>query len=507
MCVLLFILAFNFNGYGQSSFSQRPDRSALRQERSVTSTKGAPPTVGTELLTGSASLDSFFVAYMATYHYPGLAACIIKNNRVAWQGYYGFANLARTIPITDSTIFMIASISKTFTCTALMQLYEAGRFQLDDSVNRYLPFPVRNPNHPSIPITFRMLLTHTSSIQDNWNAMTTVGGDYPMPLGTYLQKYLAPGGQYYSPGLSFYSYAPGTTWNYSNIGTSLCAYLVETISGIPFEQYCRDSIFVPLQMTSTAWFLSDLNTSLIARPYTYSYGSYIDNGLYGMPYYPAAQLRTTLASLARFLMANIDGGELGGARILDTATIGIMRTAYLTAVSWNYTFMEQGLLWEFTTDINGRPLWGKVGQFYGVSTSMFLLQSDGIGAIILANGTPSTDKDWDPGIRRLMAEADTLTVGVQRVCLPIPEDCRLLQNYPNPFNPSTTIRYELPHASRVSLKIYNVLGQEVATLVNETKPAGVYTAQFDAGSLASAVYFYRLQAGDFVSTKRMLVLK
>jgi hypothetical protein len=83
----------------------------------------------------------------------------------------------------------------------------------------------------------------------------------------------------------------------------------------------------------------------------------------------------------------------------------------------------------------------------------------------------------------------------------------LRQNYPNPFNPSTTIGYELPHASRVSLKIYNVLGQEVATLVNEEKPAGVHEVRFDGSGLSSGVYFYRLRAGDFVQSKKLVVLK
>jgi len=81
------------------------------------------------------------------------------------------------------------------------------------------------------------------------------------------------------------------------------------------------------------------------------------------------------------------------------------------------------------------------------------------------------------------------------------------QNFLNPFNPSTTIRYELSHASRVSLRVYDTLGQEVATLVNETKTAGVYNLEFDAGRLASGVYFYRIQAGDFVQTKKMILVK
>jgi hypothetical protein len=99
------------------------------------------------------------------------------------------------------------------------------------------------------------------------------------------------------------------------------------------------------------------------------------------------------------------------------------------------------------------------------------------------------------------------TTAVRELSADGPISFSLDQNYPNPFNPSTTIRYELPRSSWVSLHVYSVLGQDVAALVNETRPAGVFTERFDAANLASGVYYYRLQAGDFVSTRKMVVLK
>ncbi len=89
----------------------------------------------------------------------------------------------------------------------------------------------------------------------------------------------------------------------------------------------------------------------------------------------------------------------------------------------------------------------------------------------------------------------------------LPERFVLEQNYPNPFNPSTTIKFELPTASHVTLSVHDILGREVSVLVNERKNAGVYDVKFDGSSLASGVYFSRLQAGNFVETKKMLVVK
>jgi len=100
-----------------------------------------------------------------------------------------------------------------------------------------------------------------------------------------------------------------------------------------------------------------------------------------------------------------------------------------------------------------------------------------------------------------------LSVGIENDPLEIPTEFLLSQNYPNPFNPSTVISYQLVVGSHISLKIYDVLGNEVATLVNEEKPAGTYEMDFDASALSSGVYSYKIEAGDFVQTKKMILLR
>jgi hypothetical protein len=99
------------------------------------------------------------------------------------------------------------------------------------------------------------------------------------------------------------------------------------------------------------------------------------------------------------------------------------------------------------------------------------------------------------------------TTGVEQTTAVVPSQIQLLQNYPNPFNPSTQITYTLAKRSTVALIVYDLLGREVSTLVNEIKEAGTYTVTLNGAKLSSGVYFYRLQSGSFVQTKKMVLLK
>ncbi|MDZ4712411.1 MAG: T9SS type A sorting domain-containing protein, partial [bacterium] len=99
------------------------------------------------------------------------------------------------------------------------------------------------------------------------------------------------------------------------------------------------------------------------------------------------------------------------------------------------------------------------------------------------------------------------TTGISNLNLEIPDKYSLSQNYPNPFNPTTKINFSVPVNSLVKLKIYDVLGKEVMTLINEQKQAGNYAAEFNGANLSSGIYFFRMEAGEFVDVKRMVLVK
>ncbi|MCH7963038.1 MAG: T9SS type A sorting domain-containing protein [Bacteroidetes bacterium] len=115
---------------------------------------------------------------------------------------------------------------------------------------------------------------------------------------------------------------------------------------------------------------------------------------------------------------------------------------------------------------------------------------------------------WFAGEGFTLLKGNTeLVVDVEEIENDFITDFELNQNYPNPFNPTTTIKFQIPESSFITIKIYDVLGNEITTLINEEKPAGVYEVEFDASVYSSGVYFYNLQAGNFIDVKKMILLK
>jgi CubicO group peptidase (beta-lactamase class C family) len=325
---------------------------------------------------------------------PGLAAAVIKNGRIVCTAAAGLANIEESRPVTPDTLFLIASVSKTVTATALMQLYDERKLQLDDDINKYLPFKVRIPAAPSAPITFRQLLNHTSSIKDNTtyvncpgtcpygstiSPFVTRGADSPISLADLTKGYLTAGGAYYDQAKNFLPKAPGTVSDYSNMGIVLAGYLVEVISGMPFDEYCKINIFAPLSMPKTSWRLAGIDRSMLAEPYDKAASGYVPYGQFGEPDYPDGMLRTSVVELARFIIAYIQGGRYRGQRILKARTVKEMLRTQTSLDS------SQGLVWNRQA-INGRTVWGHDGDDNGAGTKMWLDPDRGTGVIIMTNG-------------------------------------------------------------------------------------------------------------------------
>ena len=334
----------------------------------------------------SVPLDEYIMDEMQAEHFPGVASVIVKNGEIVWLQCYGFADIENGITVTDSTQFLLASMSKLFTGTATMQLKEDGMLQLNNDINEYLPWPLNHPVQSTIPMTIQQLMTHTSSIKDNWSAMSNYYG-YPDPtisLEACMQDYFTVTGQNYNANQNFLSAPPGTVFNYSNMATALNGYITEIVSSMPFDDYCEEHIFEPLCMEKTAWHMADLDSNEVARPYSYSNGNFIANPHYGFADYPDGQLRSSITDLANYMIAFLNGGSLGSNAILSPSSVSEMWTQQIPSIE-----SKQGLNWykELLYHSGGETLlWGHNGGELGVSTDMYVDPESNIGLCVLSNG-------------------------------------------------------------------------------------------------------------------------
>lgn len=317
-----------------------------------------------------------------------ISFAVIKNDKLILSDALGYADRNRNIPASTDTRYLVASISKTITCVALLQLYEQNLFSLDDDINSFLPFAIRNPLYPNNKITFRMLLSHYSGISDvNQDKLDLYcyGYDCTMNLAEYFDNVFSPDGLYFST-QNFSKYKPGTKEDYSNLGMALVGYLVERISNQPFDTYCKDHIFMPLGMTKTEWRLADTPLNELAIPYSVEITN--SNPHFTFPDYPNGGLRTTAEDLSIFLRAIAMNGSFNGIQILKPTTIDIIKTLQFGSQKQALTF--------YYSAINGQSVIGHNGSEMGVTTEMYFEPVNKIGVIILNN-------DDDANLEKLLS--------------------------------------------------------------------------------------------------------
>ncbi|WP_375383279.1 serine hydrolase domain-containing protein [uncultured Sphingomonas sp.] len=319
-------------------------------------------------------LDGYMPYALRTADIPGAVVTIVKDGRVLTARGFGYADVGKRTPVDpERTMFRPGSVSKLVTWTAVMQLVDQRKLDLDADVNTYLDF--RIPPRDGKPITLRQIMTHTAGFEESGKGVVFFDPKGLQPLGQYLKAAL--------PERIF---EPGTTPAYSNYATALAGYIVQRVSGEPFNAYVEQHIFVPLGMTHSSFrqplppALRPLMATGYAKP-----GQVTPYELVGPA--PAGALASSGVDMARFMLAHLGNGQLGGARILSPATAQEMHDSPLAHVDLRSLIpplsrMELGF---FETNINGREVIGHLGDLEAFHTSLHLFTREGVGFYVSFN--------------------------------------------------------------------------------------------------------------------------
>jgi CubicO group peptidase (beta-lactamase class C family) len=350
----------------------------------------APPTLTPD------DLRAFFAPViakgMATHNLPGVTLAVVRvgtdaNNAMVFTQGYGYADLERGIAVdAAATLFDVGSVSKLFTFTAVMQLVEEGRLDLDADVNRYLRrFQV--PDTFSEPVTVAHLLTHTAGF-DEWDMGAAARtAEEVLPVCVYLARRLPPRVR-----------SPGEIIAYSNHGTALAGCLVAEVTGMPFAQAIEERILAPLGMARSTFLWPPELMADMAVGYRQANGTLQPMDIYYRHYGPAGELKTTAADMARFMLAHLQDGrydeDASGsasaahpapascARILEPATAQQMHRQQFThhprLSGFTYGFFED--------EFNGRRALVHGGDTNPIFSSLLvLLPEEGVGLFVAHN--------------------------------------------------------------------------------------------------------------------------
>ena len=320
-------------------------------------------------------LDGYLPYALRAGGIPGAVVTIVKGGQVLTTRGFGYADLkTKTRVDPDRTLFREGSVSKLFTWTAVMQLVEQGKIDLDADVNTYLDFKI--PPYDGQPVTMRQIMTHTAGFEEAADGIIAYDAKDFMSLEVYMKKW--------TPTRIF---APGTTPAYSNWATSLAGYIVQRVSGQDFDTYLDQHIFVPLKMTQST-FRQPLPARLKGQMAT-GYPTPGDaKGFEFVVPAPAGALSATGTDMGRFMIAHLQGGQLDGKRILRPETAATMHNSPLDKVNPRSLMpplnrMELGF---FETNLNGREIIGHLGDTQAFHTSLHLFLKDNVGLFISFNG-------------------------------------------------------------------------------------------------------------------------
>lgn len=339
-----------------------------------------PDVLGAERL-----FSAWLEGQMAYRNLPGIAVGVVSDQQLVWSKGFGSADIKAGRAMTPQTRFRMASHSKLFTATSIMQLREQGKLRLDDPVSKYLPwFTLKPTGDDDGEVTIEELLTHSSGLPreagDHWSTNQ-------FPTAEEL-KALMPDRQAAFP--------PATRWKYSNLAYSIAGLVVEAVSGERWSDYVQRHIFSPLGMSASS---VDKNDPAL----TVGYGRRMPDGSRAIiPFIDAkgmgsaTGISSNVEDMAKFVSAQFRRGKMGGAQILSTPSLRLMHRVRSVEENWQSgTGIGFGI-----SRIKDRTYVGHGGGYLGNTTNTLIQLDDKVGVIVLTN-----TNDSDPGgvARQLMA--------------------------------------------------------------------------------------------------------
>jgi CubicO group peptidase (beta-lactamase class C family) len=326
-----------------------------------------------------AFLDGLVPLQLAREDIAGAVIVIVKNGNILFSKGYGYADLKGKVPVSPTaTLFRPGSISKTFAWTAVMQLVERGKIDLDRDINDYLDFKV--PHTFGRPVTLRNLMTHTAGFEEVLKDLVVDQSSELVPLRAFVAAH--------QPNQIF---VPGTVPAYSNYGADLAGYIVERVSGRPFDDYVQENIFQPLGITHATFVqpLADSLKPMLSNGYELASGDAKPFELLPPQVAPDGSLSITGADMARFMIAHLQNGKYGETRILQPQTAEMMHARQFS-MDPAVNGMALGF---YEENRNGHHIVGHGGDTNYFHSDMHLVLDEGLGFFVSYNSSGKGEQD------------------------------------------------------------------------------------------------------------------
>jgi CubicO group peptidase (beta-lactamase class C family) len=317
-------------------------------------------------------LDGVMSENLESYHIPGATVAVVKDSELFFAKGYGYADLEDRRPaVADETLFRVGSVGKPFTATAVMQLVEEGKLDLNADVNTYLE-DFKIPDTYPQPITLHHLLTHTAGFEDRIKGVYARNAGGLRPLDEFLAEDMPARVR-----------PPGEFAAYSNYGLTLAGYIVEQVSGMPYDRYVEENILEPLDMrhTTTRQPLPPELAGNVSVGYSYANGGYEAEEFEFYNIAPAGSMSATATDMAHFMISHLQNGRYGDARILQEETAKEMHRRHFShdpkVNGIGYGFMEM--------DRNGQRIVMHGGETSWFRTALWLFPEQDVGLFVSYN--------------------------------------------------------------------------------------------------------------------------